>query len=280
MLNLNSFFEYSTNFVGDTFGFNSKISQLKSALVKLQAELDGSNSALNQLSKDMQEIVSADATLKIKVSEMQKLIDYHDLAHAEENMITSKRPFVNVSYSRVEVGGSVSTDVRNFFQPNDYNLPLVTGVSNDDKALECLKWVRKNVTYVSDKTNYGFDEYWAFAYQTLKRKKGDCEDGAILLANVMLKAGIPYYRVHLNAGSVNGGGHAYVSYCREFDNEFVVLDWCYWPNNLPVKDRLTHKEERNYMDKDRNFYVWFSWDLLHAYGDMTLLGGMPDYFVK
>jgi hypothetical protein len=56
------------------------------------------------------------------------------------------------------------------------------------------------------------------------------------MANIMLRSGIPYYRIRLNAGNVNGGGHAYVTYCRETDNQFVVLDWCYYPNNLLIRD--------------------------------------------
>ena len=101
-------------------------------------------------------------------------------------------------------------------------------------------------------------------------KAGDCEDGAILLSNVLVKSGIPYYRVRVCAGSVNGGGHAYCVYCRETDNEWVVLDWCYWPNDLPVAQRKKHRDEPNYASPDGNYYVWFSWDLKNVYAKEAL----------
>jgi len=134
------------------------------------------------------------------------------------------------------------------------------------------------VIYSGDDSVYGKNEYWAYAYQTLKRKRGDCEDGAIFMANIMVKSGIPWWRVRLNCGTVFGGGHAYVTYCRETDNEFVVLDWCYWPNSIPIKDRPTHLQERNYMDSEKNFYVWFSWDLKNIYAQEKLPAVAKEFF--
>jgi hypothetical protein len=60
----------------------------------------------------------------------------------------------------------------------------------------------------------------------------NCEDGAILLANMMLKSGIPYWKIRVTAGNVTEPstgkdvGHAYVTYyCAETD-KWVLLDWC------------------------------------------------------
>lgn len=197
-----------------------------------------------------------------------------------EDYWNNKRPKVSQNYLRIETDGKYLVDVRDFFQYNDANLPFITGSSNDEKALNCLLWVINNVKYVGDKMDYGFEEYWAFAYQTLKRKKGDCEDGAILLANMMMKSGIPYWRIRLNAGSCNGGGHAYVTYCRETDNQFVVCDWCYWPNNLPMNRRKKHSEEQNYSDKKKNYGIWFSWNAFYCFGSMDMLAGLPKKHFK
>ena len=183
-----------------------------------------------------------------------------------EDELNNKIDKIQRSYVRQETDGQYNIDVRNYWNINDELIPTVRGANYDEKALNALKKVRSMVQYTSDKLEYGFDEYWAYAYQTIKRQKGDCEDGAILLANIMLRSGIPYYRIRINAGSVNGGGHAYVTYCRETDNQFVVLDWCYWPKTTPIKDRPTHKEERNYMNKEKNFYVWFSWNTKYIFG--------------
>lgn len=263
--------------IGDIFGFNKIISDKNKVLEaqgQLVAELNNQIKNLNELfnttsSKDKQTILELNE--KIKVLESKITPD------PMETFWNNRYPKINRNYSRQESDGSYSIDVRNFFQPYDFNIPTVSGATFDEKALNALKYVISNIKYTSDKTSYGFDEYWAYPYQTLKRKVGDCEDGAILMANIMLRSGIPYWRIRLNAGSVNGGGHAYVTYCRETDNQFVVLDWCYWKNTLPIKDRKLHSQEQNYDNEAQNYYIWFSWNLKYVFGKMQTMKGSPDY---
>ena len=114
---------------------------------------------------------------------------------------------------------NINVDPRIFFT-NDNTLSTFQTVSFDERASKCLNWVASNITYTPDKEG----EFWQFAYETQKRKLGDCEDGAILMANMMLMSGIPYWRIRLNCGEVQGGGHAYVTYLRELDNEWYVMD--------------------------------------------------------
>lgn len=183
----------------------------------------------------------------------------------------NRYPKINQLYNRTEIGKTYRIDVRTFLTPQDSTIPLVNGLTNDDKALAALLLVRNMVTYVPD-----VGEYWAFFYETLQNKKGDCEDGAILMANVMLASEIPWWRVRLNAGDVNGGGHCYLTYCRETDNQWVVLDWCYWPNKLPIAQRPLHKDEQNYDDASKNWGIWFSWNLKYSYGAMQTMAEMPN----
>jgi len=190
----------------------------------------------------------------------------------------SRYPETKQCYERIEKSGSYQIDVRDFFMIKDINIPRITGKTDDEKALAGLCFVIDNIKYVSDKTSYGYDEYWAFWYETWARKIGDCEDGAILLANILLANGVTPWRVRLNAGSVLGGGHAYVTYCRETDNQWVCLDWCYWSSRKSVSERKLHKDEQNYSDPERNFYVWFSWTNEKVFGRMDTMLGMPEYF--
>jgi len=55
-----------------------------------------------------------------------------------------------------------------------------------------LDWVATNITYVPEDK-----DFWKFASETLADGFGDCEDGAILLACLMLARNrlIPYYKV-------------------------------------------------------------------------------------
>lgn len=182
-----------------------------------------------------------------------------------EDHYNNKYPKKNMVYLRHETDGDYKIDVRNFFQLEDHKIPVVNGETDDDKALNAVDWVIKNIKYVSDKSEetYKQTEYWAYPYQTLFHGQGDCEDGAILLANIMVKSGIPYWKVRVTAGTVKGGGHAFVTYYHEEKDRWVVLDWCYWPNKLKIEERKDYKEETNYYD------VWFSFNKLYAFSTGT-----------
>ena len=230
--------------------------------------------------------IKENARLAVELTQAEHLADFYKTKNQtclnllavkveediQEEYWNNKHPKQNITYKRSETDGLYQIDVRNYFTAFDSSIPMVDGDSNDTKALNALKFIRSNIRYVSDKSSYALDEYWAYSYQTLKRRLGDCEDGAILMANITLKSGIPYWRIRLNAGDVKGGGHAYVTYCRETDNQFVVLDWCYWYKHLDIKDRKLHSEERDY------YGIWFSWNQKYSFGNMETMVRAPDEF--
>lgn len=259
------------NLVGDFLGFNAIILQQ-------QIEINDLSNDLKILKEKFDSVLNDDISDKAKIAQLESALSLY-YESDDEKYWNSKYPKIDAFYSREETDGNYGVDVRNFFQPYDSKIPVVSGSSYDDKATNALKWVKSNVSYVSDKTVYGYDEYWAYAYQTLKRRKGDCEDGAILMANIMLRSGIPYWRIRLNAGNVKDGGHAYVTYCREIDNQFVVLDWCYYYKDILMKDRKLHSEEQNYDDEAKNYGIWFSWNLKYSFGKMQTMSGAPDYLI-
>lgn len=207
--------------------------------------------------------------LIIKVNTLQ--ID-NDILNAELELnnnpkkvyYNTKYPSTNISYKRTDFDIDNKIDVRLFVQPNDFNLPIIIGSSDDDRALKSLLWVIKNITYITDKKQYGLDEYWMFPYQTLLNKKGDCEDGSLLLASIMIKNKIPEWKVRVTTGDVddsqgNKGGHCWVSYYCESEDKWVILDWCYWVSKVPIKDRKNYKEETNYKSCWFSFNNLFSW---------------------
>ena len=159
--------------------------------------------------------------------------------------------------ARTLIAGSknVPVDPRIFFTPDDTNIPTVNGKTNDEKALAGMRLVKNLITYTPDINQFKFDEEWLFAYETMFLQKGDCEDGAILIANILLKSGVPYWRIRLNAGSVKGGGHCWCTYLRESDNKWVILDWCYWYT----------ADGRMYKDAEDYFDIWFSFNQEYIY---------------
>lgn len=169
-----------------------------------------------------------------------------------EEYWNNKRPKVeSKTYPARRISGgkdNVYVDPRVFF--NTYNsLPVMTG-SNDEKALSAMRYVKNKITYTPDNTQFKFEEEWLFPFETLKLERGDCEDGAILIANILLHSGVPYWRIRLNAGDVKGGGHCWCTYLRESDNQWIILDWCYWYKN----DGTVYKDAEDY------YNIWFSFN--------------------
>ena len=72
--------------------------------------------------------------------------------------------------------------------------------------------------------------------------------------------GIPAWKLRVTAGWVinpytkKKEGHAYVTYYCEASDKWVVLDWCYLPNDFDVWLREDYKDNLMYGD------VWFSFN--------------------
>lgn len=74
-------------------------------------------------------------------------------------------------------------------------LLLSTAVYADNASIlatadKINKQVNNLVKYTLDKDLYGVDDYWATPAETLAKKRGDCEDYAILKRALLLKEGI------------------------------------------------------------------------------------------
>jgi hypothetical protein len=79
------------------------------------------------------------------------------------------------------------------------------------------------------------------------------------------------WRVRVCAGYVQSaptapqGGHAYVTYCRESDGEWVILDWCYYEDSaIPVHKKPMAKDKVRYQD------IWFSFNHEYSWAHSTL----------
>jgi len=170
----------------------------------------------------------------------------------------NKWPKNQVTY---KARGQYSMDVRNLIPNRSYILdPVVAGNAKknangdnyDEMAMALLRFVVSHLTYESDDKVYNQPEFWQHPEITLAMRKGDCEDGALLLASLMRVAGIPAYRVKLCAGWVksNGGrgGHAYVIYLAD-DNKWYTLDWCYWADaSIFNFKKKCHEDNTDYQE--------------------------------
>ena len=203
---------------------------------------------------------------------MQKKLDAIEKESTQEKYWNNKYPSKKIHYLRHETDGDYEIDVRDFFTIYDGDLPKIkTRNDHDYIALESLKWVTHNIKYVPDMKEYGYDEYWAYPYQTLKRRAGDCDGGAVLLANIMVSNGIPYWKVRVNAGNVYdkrgnlAGGHCYVTYYCDKAKRWVAMDWCFFPNLTYPWARKDYKESKIYGKGN----VWFSFNQKYAFTKST-----------
>ena len=126
-----------------------------------------------------------------------------------------------------------------------------TSDSDDEKIYKIEQWVINNIDCVRDINKYGTEEFWAYPAITLNRGSGDCEDGAFLIHSLALHAGVPKDRLRTYGGFVEaeGGsfllaGHAWTAYMREADHEWVEVDWCNYPTDVPLSARMAMQDTR------------------------------------
>lgn len=109
-------------------------------------------------------------------------------------------------------GKPVTMDVRNFFvNPQNEELQNIVRqwkhLSASKKLFAIQLWVTNNIKY---KPDHG--EFWQLPFETLTLGTGDCDDIAVLTANLMLAAGFKYYDVMLNVADVPSDFHAFAMY--------------------------------------------------------------------
>lgn len=195
-----------------------------------------------------------------------ELKNYWDNKYTKNPIIYKKRSIPKKTNNGI-ILTNLDIDVKTMFTANDQivqNLIKnnnITGNNNDEKILNIQKWVVKNIKYIGDNLNEGTVEYWQFPFETIILQNGDCEDGAILMGSLAINMGIPSFRVRVVAGIVQpsptapSGGHAYLVYLREFDNQWVAIDWCYLQDShLNVCDKQILKNNSYYKK------IWFSFN--------------------
>lgn len=71
----------------------------------------------------------------------------------------------------------------------DARLAETPGLSRDAQAEAIADMVLASVRYMSDWENYGVSDYWAPPQEAAYRQRGDCEDRAMLLVNLLRARG-------------------------------------------------------------------------------------------
>ena len=90
-----------------------------------------------------------------------------------------------------------------------------------ESAAAIFTYVKNTVTYVSDDIQYGGD-YVATPQQTLKSKKGDCDDQAILTASLLSSVGIKNRMLLI--GSDQNMWHLVTEFCIDLSMKETFID--------------------------------------------------------
>jgi len=189
-----------------------------------------------------------------------------------EEKLNSKYTKKPVKYTcRYINGKAYDLDVRNFFvNPNIDELKRIvkdfTG-TDEDKAYDCFKWIRSNIKYEYDSQTYGVNEHWDYPHEVLELGKADCEGQSILLANLMIACGIPYYKVRLVCGwatRTDGtkAGHCYLVMYIESKDRWVALDTTFYPKTTRPENREDYKKSKIYGGEDS---IWWSFSSRYCF---------------
>jgi len=179
----------------------------------------------------------------------------------------------------------IDVDVKAFIKKNDAILwHVVTQVglrreTPNETAFAMQNFVCNFLKYKYDDLTAEVPEFWLFPFESIQAEIGDCEDGAILIASLLINAGIPNWRVKVAAAEVLAdpvfapsdsevGGHAYCLYLADRPDskrklEWVILDWCYLQDpEVPIEQKPLARDggtEGAYRDVLFTFNDEFSW---------------------
>ncbi len=154
----------------------------------------------------------------------------------------------------------IDVDVKAFLKRNDailWHVITQLGLRKDTPnvtALAIQSFVCNFLKYKYDDLASECPEFWLFPFESIQSEIGDCEDGAILIASLLINAGVPSWRVKVCAAQVMAdpvfapsdtelGGHAYCIYLADRQEserklEWVILDWCYLQDpEVPIEDK-------------------------------------------
>jgi len=203
--------------------------------------------------------------------------EYWNNKWEEAPIIYTGRALRGQSYDR-----QIDADVKVFIKHNDAILKHVISQIDlyKDTANETAWMIQRFVCdflkYTDDDVTVDCPEYWLFPFESIQSEVGDCEDGAILIASLLINAGIPSWRVKVCAAQVMAdpivapaddegelGGHAYCIYLADRPDsdrklEWVILDWCYLQDpDIPIEKKPLARDggqEGAYRD------IWFSFN--------------------
>lgn len=107
---------------------------------------------IEQLKEVKEELREENQELVDQIEQLSRKLKKYEPSE-EEKKYNNKYPKKKIYYGRHEIDGTYQIDVRDYFQINDSKLPDIKGDSDDEIALNSLKWVIDNIDYIPDKSS-------------------------------------------------------------------------------------------------------------------------------
>jgi len=140
---------------------------------------------------------------------------------------------------------NIPVSVINFIQPDDMEVrKLVQGFSDqysdvEERSVAVYKMIGKSFDYMFDSQIANSAEFWMFPYELIdlikKKKGGDCDDWANLIASCIIAAGMPEYRVRVAVGFCQFGYHSTVYVYSRSDKKWHHLNSTYGNDENMIK---------------------------------------------
>jgi len=112
---------------------------------------------------------------------------YGDSLYNIENNLASRLLYALYHDANEEVTINILKDLGLYGMPQNMSIK--------EKVIAVNKAVNNYIEYKLDGVNWGEDEFWAAASETMEKKSGDCEDYAILKYHCLRSIGVPAERI-------------------------------------------------------------------------------------
>ena len=233
---------------------------LRFALKDYKSKVNTLENTIKDLNLNISDLNNANLKLDIIITDLKSTLKREETAVTEETYWRSKWSRNPIRY---KAQGEYYRDVRGLINYPSYiadEVVLFNGLKKDteeETILNLIKWVHKNIKYVSDSTQWNVNEYWEDSDITMQTKCGDCENLSLVLKSLSLVCGIPDYKVKILAGDVVNPadktktvGHAFPVFL--FKDKWRIIDPTYYPDwNTPIKDRMDASKDSRYKT------IWF-----------------------
>lgn len=157
------------------------------------------------------------------------------------------------------------------------------GATHDETMHNILNWIRRNIKYTSDNKSWNMNEYWQTGKETFDSKKGDCEDGAILMYIIARQNDVPANRLLLMAGDVLDPndkkkikmvGHCWLAYKPDsYPINFTFLDWCYYYNANSIENRPKYYIDAKSISDIKYKSLWFAFSENKSHSELRYTAG-------